>query len=66
MKNMKKAIIVLASVSLMMTGCGQGEANKETNVDSTTVAAENEASIEGVKIEFSDEAILVDGEAIST
>ena len=66
MKNMKKAIIVLASVSLMMTGCGQGEANKETNVDSTTVAAENEASIEGVKIELSDEAILVDGEAIST
>ena len=65
MKKMK-CIVFLASVTLLLTGCGQSNVSTEAGVDSTTVAVTDEEVIEGVKIKLSDEDILVNGEAVST
>lgn len=66
MKRIRKAGLVFVSMTLLMTGCGQSEENKETNVDSTTVATQDEDTFESIKIELSDEMIRVEGEAISS
>lgn len=65
MKKMK-CMVFLASVALLLTGCGQSNVSTETSVDSTIVSVTDEETIESVKIELSDELIKVDGETIST